>query len=312
MTNIERIVAAIRSEPGLSDGELRQRTKVDPHQQVNQICRRLEREGYLHRIARADGRIGNYLSESARSNAHVGESHSGSSSPEVLPPQLAAVSPAIAMNVPTARDTLIILPCSGRKTTGGSSAPGRSILDLLGPALRERLVKARRRVGASAALDETQLLPAWRRYSGTLYRNAGEHLAGAVTAGVPILIVSGAYGVVLVHEHIGLYDRVFSLGDWPDQLLQECLVAAAEALCAQKVIAFCARTTAYAELIRRTPWSKGKIEARLASPNMAGRRGAQALVPQACGQAVGALLSGELNDKWVSTRGVPVRVERVG
>jgi hypothetical protein len=127
-----------------------------------------------------------------------------------------------------------------------------------------------------------------------------------------MLIVSGGYGLVLADESIGRYNRRFSLRDWPPQLLEECLAAASEALRVQKVVAFCARTTEYAELIRRTPWSKDGIYVWLASPDMAGRRGAQVLVPQACGQAIGAFLNGELADRWVSTGGVPVRVEHVG
>lgn len=35
MTNAERILAEIRAHPGLTDGELRVRTGIEPHQQVN-------------------------------------------------------------------------------------------------------------------------------------------------------------------------------------------------------------------------------------------------------------------------------------
>src|SRR5205814_2405197 len=121
---------------------------------------------------------------------------------------------------------------------------------------------------------------------------------------------SGGYGLVLADESIGWYNLEFSLGDWPPQLLQECLAAATEARGVKKVVAICARTTDYAELIRRTRWSKHGIDAWLVTPDLAARRGAHVLVPRACGQAVGAFLDNELeDDRWVSTDGVPVRAE---
>lgn len=194
------------------------------------------------------------------------------------------------MRAPSGSDTLIVLPCSGRKAVGGTSKRGPSVLDLLSPKLSDRLVKARHHLRAKAALDETQLLPAWHRYTGTLHKAANKRLAAAVIAHVPMLIVSGGYGVVLAEESIGWYNRRFSLHDWPPQILEECLAAVTESLHVQRVVAFCARTTEYAKLIRRTRWPKDGIDFWLASPDLAGRGGAQALVPQACGQAVGASL----------------------
>ena len=92
---------------------------------------------------------------------------------------------------------------------------------ILTPIPRDRLEEARHDVGAGATLDETHLLPAWQRYAGPLYKAANERLASAVVAGVPMLIVSGGYGLVLAEESIGWYNLEFSLGDWPPQLLQE-------------------------------------------------------------------------------------------
>jgi MarR family len=313
VNNTGRILAALRAEPGLSDGELRQRTQVEPHQKVNQICRRLEQEGYLRRIDRADRRIGNYLTKNVPLD--VRDAKSPSFSCTASPPSLAPAQPAISIPAPTGRDTLIVLPCSGRKELkekGGTSASGRCVLDLLSPTLRDRLVRARHDVGAEAALDETRLLPAWHRYVGTLYKAANKRLKAAVDAGVPILIVSGGYGLVLAEESIGWYNRPFSRNDWPTQLLEECLLSATEALRVQKVVAFCARTTNYAKLVRRTRWAKDGIDAWLASPDMPGGGDARRLVPRACGEAMGAFLDGELYDRWVSTGGVPVLVKHLG
>ena len=43
-TNSERILAALKRADGSSDSELRIATGVEPHQQVNQICRQLATE----------------------------------------------------------------------------------------------------------------------------------------------------------------------------------------------------------------------------------------------------------------------------
>lgn len=64
MTNADKILAAIRSSAGLTDSDLRTRTGVQPHQQVNQICRKLEAQGFVDRRMRPDGRIGNWPRES--------------------------------------------------------------------------------------------------------------------------------------------------------------------------------------------------------------------------------------------------------
>ena len=60
MTNRERVLALIRSEPdGVTDSEIRERTGIKPHQQVNQICRKLAQAGLIHRRSGRDGRLSN-------------------------------------------------------------------------------------------------------------------------------------------------------------------------------------------------------------------------------------------------------------
>ena len=58
MTNQERILALIQSNSeGLTDAEIRKHTGIQPHQQVNQICRALEQIGHTKRINGLEGRI---------------------------------------------------------------------------------------------------------------------------------------------------------------------------------------------------------------------------------------------------------------
>lgn len=261
-------------------------------------------------MEREDGRIGNFLVDGSPSDIlHNHATFAG------LPPSSVRsfVGPAgsVSEGISSAvGNTLLVIPCSGTKATGDSPTLGPSVLELLSPGLRSRLQKARQDLAAKSTVDESSLLPAWRRYAGTLYQEAGRAFPGAVEHGVPVVIISGGYGLVLAGESIGWYNRHFSIRDWPPQLLEECLVEVAQGLRAQNVMAFCALTTAYADLIRRASWREHGIDGWLASPNMAGRQGAQRLVPQACGQALTAFIEGQLYDGWVSRSGVSVSISR--
>ena len=58
MANQEQILALIQANPeGLTDAEIRERTGIRPHQQVNQICRALEQIGHTRRFDGPKGRI---------------------------------------------------------------------------------------------------------------------------------------------------------------------------------------------------------------------------------------------------------------
>ena len=61
MTNADRVIVALREHGSLSDSELVRITGVRPHQQVNQLCRRLEASGVLRRVRNAGGAIINVL-----------------------------------------------------------------------------------------------------------------------------------------------------------------------------------------------------------------------------------------------------------
>jgi len=93
-------------------------------------------------------------------------------------------------------------------------------------------------------------LPARHRYVGTLDKTAAESLAAAIVAGVPVLIISGAYGPVLAEESIGWYDHRFSRRDWPCWLLEGMPRDRNGGARVQTVVGFCARSTDYANLFR--------------------------------------------------------------
>lgn len=138
LTNADRILAVLHASPGLSDGELRQRTGVDPHQRVNQICRRLAAEGKLRRVVRADGIIGNFPTR-----------HTASSSSD-MPPRTSVSSLLAARSEPlslTSNGALLVLPCSAAKRRGGQTErSGSSVTDMLDARTARGLCDARSRL----------------------------------------------------------------------------------------------------------------------------------------------------------------------
>lgn len=301
MTNAERILAAIRAHPGLTDGELRRRTGVEPHQQVNQICRRLAAQGIVRRERGPDGGI---------VNMPVRHSERAGSPPvarrELAAPPHEAASATWPDPLPALERAVLVIPCSATKTSGGTAQGGGSLLDMLSPALADELSRARRRIGHAAGVDEAGLMPAWRRYGGALYQAAAELWDRASTV-PPVVIVSGGYGVLLAGDSIGTYDRRFSLGDWPAGLLERVLVAVVAAMGRDKVVAFCGRTTPYADLLRCVGWREAGVDAYLAAPYMAGRGGAQRVVPRAAGEALVAYVRGDLSPQWASSDEIGLR-----
>jgi hypothetical protein len=216
------------------------------------------------------------------------------------------------VQIPQRQESLMIVPCSGGKRSGGSATvQGPSTLDVLPSDLGSALRNARNRLAASANLDESLLLPAWRRYTGNFYKASGASLADAVVGNVPVVIISGGYGVVLADEPIGMYGQRFSLSDWPSGLLERCLLALAKHFGVTQVVSFCAHTTGYSKLLRRVPWRTGGIDAIAISPYLEHAGGAQVFVPRASGEALSAFLAGRLTAGWRSSDGVPIRTERL-
>ena len=309
MTNADRVIAALRERGPLSDSELVRSTGIRPHQQVNQLCRRLEANGAVRRVRNAGGTIINVLiagadplnsaapPPSARRGDHQAHEPPGlASSPTPVP----------------AGGALFVLPCSARKRRGGSRGlGGDTVFDLLPSSLADRLARARDNLRLAAAVDESLLLPAWQRYEGAFYQAAGACVGLAIADGVTVLVISGGYGLVIGQEPIGIYERRFTLADWPRGLLAECLEAVTACVDASRLLAFCARTTAYAQLVRELLWEATGVDARLVSPDLFGRGGAQVLVPRASGEALRAALADELTSPWRSSDDIEVMVERL-
>ncbi|MBK8961047.1 MAG: MarR family transcriptional regulator [Proteobacteria bacterium] len=205
MNNADRILALLGQHSGLDDDELAKLAGISPRQQVNQICRRLAAAGLIVRARGISGKISNaLLPERAPVRPDI-----RSRSP--LQPDISSTSIVSNADLPfdsaeNLRDTLLIIPCSGRKNTATTIGRGGApITDSLPATLTQRLQDARATVLAKAELDENHLMPAWQRYAGTFYAAANKALVDAVAIGLHVLILSGGYGLVTAGEAIGNY-----------------------------------------------------------------------------------------------------------
>lgn len=206
---------------------------------------------------------------------------------------------------------MLVIPCSGAKRDGSMPAQGPSFLSEVNSALAARLSNARAELRTKAQVDETTLMPAYRRYSGQLYQYASESVGAALAAGSQVVVISGGYGLLLAGELIGKYERRFALSDWPKGLLEECLLDYAGRNGLRCVISVMSRTTHYGRLIRLVNWTSTGIRATLVSPVYHGR-GAMKKVPRAEGQAVAELIKAGLRGAWQSSDGLSLKVCTLG
>ncbi len=178
------------------------------------------------------------------------------------------------------RSALIVFSCSKKKVRhdeiGSEYAPSD-----WPPAL----LIARARVRDLAPIDERLLMPAWQRYNGGFYRNAGLALTNAVASEANLAILSGGYGVIRANEYIGWYDRKLRPADWPTGVLEEALLAEASRVGAQNIVAFHAEKGDYADVIRRTPWRSIGIQRAVLVTVPGAGKGATSTVPRDLGLA---------------------------
>jgi hypothetical protein len=307
--NADLIIAALRHWPDIDDDELARRAGVSPRQQVNIICRRLEQRGFLERFTGPRGKIVNRLTGIHQAGTPVIPSEPPRSSTKSAPATAKAMStpanPAICL-VSAPADTLIIIPCSARKSDGSkSSDDGGSLLGELPDILAGRLAAARRAVAEIAHLDESTLMPAWHRYSGTLYQSArlGFERAQDTPWFQHLLILSGGYGVVRAVDPIGTYDLAMEENRWPPGLLQEVIETYARRHKIQRTRAIVSETTGYARVLRKVAWRRaGVSDALLLIPEAS--TGAMVKAPRAIGEALVTMMAGGLDSSWRSSDGL--------
>ncbi len=305
----------------MDDDQISDLTGIKPRQQVNQICRRLENHGMLRRSTGVTGKIVNYLVEGfSKGDAlpikpPVSISHRRQQTDSVRgrPATLVVRDPAREITLEITPETLLILPCSGKKLPlYGERDMGPRIIDYLPDDLASKLKNARRSVHRNYAnIDEQTLGSAWRRYDGHLYKAAREELKNALDNEMHILILSGGYGVVLADEPIGIYQARLTLAWWPKGLLEEVIASYILRHKLKRVIAVVSSTTSYRSLLERVDWRSTDVdEAVLLMPEPV-QEGAMVKAPRCQGEAVSALISSKLNQGWSSSDRLGIYAEKI-
>lgn len=209
-------------------------------------------------------------------------------------------------------ETLIVIPCSGRKRndSGSKIRLGTSILDVLPDALAAELRARRARNAPAAQVDESTLLAAADRYTGHLYRAAGTTLTKFVSSSASIAIISGGYGLVCGTEPIGWYQQSFRPAMWPNDLIGRCLAAYAADVKARMVVGLFAQTTGYAKAFRKASWPESVNQVFLVSPQTT--KGAMVKSPRAQGEALNHIIRREeLPSRWVSSDGLRMQLSKL-
>ena len=313
MTNRERVLALIRSEPaGLTDSEIRERTGIQPHQQVNQICRSFVQAGLIERRAGPQGRLVNSPPDSLPGYSRPGQRRAPRAGSEEPSHERACPAGPAEMSRLSISTTLFVLPCSGAKRRGGrrTAARGTSVLHSLPRGLAAELKTRRSENAPQAKLDESALLPAAERYTGTLYQAAGDALDVLAREGAGLLMISGGYGVVRPAEPIGWYEQEFRNAMWPNGVVARCLAAYADATGATAVIALLSATTQYARVFRTARWPDAVEHVFHIWPEP--MAGAMVKASRAQGEALKAFSRDHsLHPSWTSTDGLRMQITRL-
>ena len=198
-SHASRIMALLADSPGLDDDEIASALSIEPRQTVNQVCRRLAARGVLDRTRGSAGKIINLL-------VTAPERHPV---PARAPARSIAQGTGMVLTPDRFETTLLVIPCSNAKARNDTATErGASLIDALAPPLATELRETRKNVAQRISIDESTLMPAWRRYDGALYRSSQGALGELLQQGTHIIILSGGYGAVLAEEPIGLYDTV--------------------------------------------------------------------------------------------------------
>jgi len=311
VTNRDRILALIQSSAGLTDRQIRQRTGIEPHQQVNQICRSLVASGLIRRVDGPDGYIVNVP-------VAVGPAFSGNSGVSTSPARVGRTvaeprrrtSESQALPLVDPRERMFVVSCSGAKKTGGDAPTGASVVDRLPALLASELVNRRSLNAPRVLLDESTLRPAMERYDGHMYRAGGPAIGSLLSQGSDVVILSGGYGLVLPEDAIGMYNCEFRPAMWPDRVVERCLSSLAKSTGVKEVVGVLSMTTGYAKVFRRANWPASVESVYLLSPEPVG--GAMVKAPRAQGEALATISStGELPSDWESSDGLRMMGSRL-
>ena len=138
-THSARMMTLLASSPGLNDDEIARELSIEPRQTVNQVCRRLAARGVLIRTTGRAGKIINTLvNASAMPERHPVQ--------PLAPVRSPAQGTGKALTPERFEKTLLVIPCSKAKVSGGAVAEcGAWLTDTLPPALAGRTARGARK-----------------------------------------------------------------------------------------------------------------------------------------------------------------------
>lgn len=211
------------------------------------------------------------------------------------------------------KEILILFPCSGAKQRGAITEifgedNEKKATDYL-DTTRAYLIAGRK--GMSSYIDnDSQLMSALDRYSGSLYSidNFKETVrASYLMKNVHILIMSGAYGILLPNERIHYYKRPINAQYWKQNRLPDVIEEYIEKNNISHVYGFFSFSTDYIKIMKGINWNRlrhiANLEiARTYYVDFRGSGGAQVIVPQTTGMLIVSFIKSKFSqDNFYTT-----------
>lgn len=204
------------------------------------------------------------------------------------------------------KEMLILFPCSGAKQRNAitevfDEANEKKVIDYL-DTTREYLMAGRK--GVSSYIDnDSPRMSALDRYSGSLYSvdNFRETVKAAyLMKNVHILIMSGAYGILLPNERIHYYERPIKAQYWKQNRLPDVIGEYIKKNNISHVYGFFSFSTDYMKIMKSINWNRLRYIANLEIArtyyvDFRGTGGAQVIVPQTTGMLIVSFIKSEFN-----------------
>ena len=210
------------------------------------------------------------------------------------------------------KEILILFPCSGAKqrvaiTKIFDEDNEKKVTDYL-DTTRAYLMAGRK--GMSSYIDnDSQLMSALDRYSGNLYSidSFRETVRASYSMkNVHILIMSGAYGILLLNERIHYYKQPINAQYWKLNRLPDVIEEYIEKNNISHVYGFFSFSTDYIKIMKGINWNRlrhiANLEiARTYYVDFRGSGGAQVIVPQTTGMLIVSFIRSKFNQDYFYT-----------
>ena len=198
------------------------------------------------------------------------------------------------------KQILILFPCSGEKNPyvfreTFNLDEEKRLVDFI-TTTRDYLIRGREELARLPNIIDfdSESLSALDRYNGKLYKvpNFRDKIREAyLEDDIHILIMSGAYGLVLPSERIHYYKKPINAAYWKKYGLHGVIEEYIEKYKISFVYGFFSQSTDYMKIVRNVDWmglkDKSELqEAKTYYVNFQGTGGAQAIVPRITGELI--------------------------